>query len=397
MTSVNRVLIIGGNKRILKKAKDLNISVINIQKKSLINSELLELADQTFELEDYEKFDVLYPIVRQIYESSPFKCAISLTETGLVSAAYVNNMLKLQGNSLETIMLLKNKQAMRNILNKNNVSLVHFKMGYGIEDIYNFLDECGEPIILKPIDASGSLGIFKIERCSNINEIWENINNLDLQSFIMEEYIDGKEISVEAFSFNGKHKIIGITDKYTQENFVEIGHSMPSQLETNKQKEVIDLVIKFLDTVGLKDGPSHTEIKVSSKGPKIIESHNRIGGDRIGELVNIVYGIDLISLTFKWAFNMVDPLNSLISSKGGAAIKFFTPPEGIVTEIKGVTEVLDNPYLVDLHIDKSIGDEVHPVYRSSDRSGYVIAKGNNGMEAMNNCNIIVEQIHIITE
>ncbi len=397
MTSVNRVLIIGGNKKILKKAKDLNISVINVQKKSSINSELLELADQTFELEDYENIDILYPIVKQIYESSPFKCAISLTESGLVPAAYVNSVLKLQGNSLETIMILKNKQAMRNILNKNNVSPVPFKIGYGIDDIYDFLVECGESIILKPIDASGSLGIFRIERCTNINEIWENINNLGLQSFIMEEYIDGQEISVEAFSFNGKHKIIGITDKYTQENFVEIGHSMPSQLEANMQKEVIDLVIKFLDTVGLKDGPSHTEIKISSKGPKIIESHNRIGGDRIGELVNIAYDIDLISLTFKWAFNMVVPPNSLISSKRGAAIRFFTPPEGIVTEIKGVTEILDNPYLVDLHLDKSIGDEVHPVYRSSDRSGYVIAKGNSSMEAIDNCNIIMGRIRIITE
>ncbi len=396
MSSNNRVLIIGGNKKVLKKAKNLNIEIISIQKKSTFKDELLEYADITYQVDDYEDINSLGPLVSKIYSEHPFRCAISLTEYGLIPAAYVNEMLNLPGNPLKTVKLLKNKQDMRFFLNEKGISPVQFEVGTQLDDIKRFIDECNGNIIVKPIDGSGSLGIFKIENICDAELKWEQIKKVGAIPFIMEEYLDGPEISVEAFSFSGKHNIIAITDKLIQENFVEIGHCVPSNINPELKVEVEKLVKEFLSTIGLNNGPSHTEIKLTSKGPKIVESHNRIGGDSINELVLIANEIDMLTLTFQWAFGLSEPITYPIIPKRGSAIRFITPSAGIVKEINGVEEVSASPYIEEFKFDIKIGDEIQPLHHSLDRKGYIIARGEDSKEALANCNSLLSKIIVDT-
>lgn len=394
----NRVLIIGGNKRVLTKAKSLNIEVLSIQQKSTCTDELLALADVNYLVENYDDIDNIVVLAKKIYEEHPFSCAVSLNEYALVAVSYINERLHLQGgNPVALVKLLRNKEVMRDFLNKRNISPVLYELGSSLKDINNFMEKVNGSIIVKPIDGAGSLGIFRIVDSEDAEKKLNQINKLKITSFLMEEYLDGPEISVESFSFNGEHSVIAITDKLIQENFVEIGHAVPSQIAPALKDEVIDLVINFLNAIELKNGPSHTEIKLTSKGPRIIESHNRIGGDNITELVRISCGIDIITLTFQWACNLVKPVIKPIIFDKGAAVRFIISVPGVVTQFKGTEEVLASPYTEALHYNVALGDEVRSVKHSNDRAGYIIAHGQNTAEAKKNCSSLLKKIYIETK
>ena len=78
--------------------------------------------------------------------------------------------------------------------------------------------------------------------------------------------MEGPELSVESFSFGGRHVVLAVTQKSCSANFVEIGHALPAALPDSIEEAVTASVRTFLDLVGLKDGPAHTEIKLYRAG-----------------------------------------------------------------------------------------------------------------------------------
>lgn len=402
---MDRVLLIDGPKfsgikQPIRKAKALGLEVLYIQQKDQFEYPDLAYVDQLV-LVDYQKDDenaaALVPIAEGLFKAFPFGYVYSSSESGLIPAAKLNNLFGLPGNSLGSVRLLKDKWAMRQRLNTLNVSPVAARIGQTLADIFAFARDCGFPIIVKPADLSGSLGIFRIDEPDNLEPAWQQIQEMCLSRFIMEEYLDGREISVEAFSFGGHHVILALTDKLILPNFVEIGHSIPAQLDSATQAQVMDTVISFLDVVGLREGPSHTEVKLTSRGPRIVESHNRRGGDRINELVQVAYGVDMESLALAWPFGLADVLYEPPPFRAGAAIRFFAPPPGVVREISGLRELRDSEEVVEAELKVEIGSQVRPVKWSHDRSGYLLTKGADAQEAIDACERLAQKIHVVTE
>ncbi|MCD4644869.1 hypothetical protein AR454_21780 [Bacillus mycoides] len=396
MSHYERILIIGGGEKILSGAKESGLEVISIQKQEQFKESFFQYADKTFVF-DYEEVEALLPIVKGIYEAYQFQYVISMTETGLIPAALINDMLGLPGNSVDTVRLLKDKLAMRCLLNSKGISRVIAESGKTRDDIEKFGNANGWPIIVKPIDGAGSFGIFCINDLSQIDSAWKEIQDLNLGSFIMEEFLQGPEVSVEAFSSNGNHVVVAITDKLTLPNFVEIGHSVPAQINETIKDEIVETVVAMLDAVGLKNGPSHTEIRLTKNGPRIVESHNRVGGDKIHDLVEYVYGIDMVAMACASPFGRGDALTSPPKSKGGAAIRFFTPPTGSVKAIGGVEEIKEHPAVKEIVVSVQVGSNINPIVHSPDRKGYIIVQAKDAQETISLCDELAQKIKITIE
>ncbi len=395
MKEIQRVLIIGGKRvSFIKKAKELGLEVIFIQKKEAFDKSFLDYVDYCFIL-DYENIQMLLPIVEGIYKSLPFGYAVTHYEHALVPTAYVNDMLKLSKNSLECVLMLKDKWAMRKRLNSMNVSPVKASIGKTKGDIIRFVEDAGFPIILKPIDKSGSISILRIDKVNEIDVALGQLSSLEIKEFLMEEYLDGEEYTVEAFSFNGKHMIFSITDKTLADNFVELGHSTPSLVDNVTASKIKEVVVQFLDVIDLKEGATHTEVRVTSKGPRIIESHNRRGGGSINELVSISYGVDLEYLSLAWPFGLVDPIEIAPEPKRGSAVLFFTPEPGVVKEIIGLNEAKQKEGIVECDLKLKGGTVVKKIMSSYDRVGQIIAKGRDAREALELCEKTMGEIKII--
>jgi biotin carboxylase len=396
MSQPPRILIIGGKKKIVQKAKGLGLEVLYFQKPEKLDETCLPYVDH-LELLDFEDESVVVPAARALFESRPFGYAISLTEPGLIPTAWVIDALRLPGNSHATVRLLKDKWAMRQHLNSVSLSTVTAQVGYSEADLRCFAGRYGLPMIVKPVGGVGSLDVHCIRALDELDHTWRQIRERRLGCFLMEEFLDGREVSVEAFSFAGRHVVLAVTDKLTLPNFVEVGHSMPAQLADEVRAEVVSLVTRFLDTVDLRDGPSHTELKLTAHGPRVIESHNRIGGDKINEMVQIAYGVDMDTLALAWPFGLIEALDRPPVMVSGAAIRFFVPPPGAVREISGVEEVTQAPGLVELELLCRAGSRISPLRWSEDRVGFVLTKGTTARAAVATSEQLLQRVQFLME
>lgn len=402
------IAVVGGKLKIVRKARELGLGVVYIQCPDEYEQKHWPYVDQAL-LVDYHDTGRLLPLVRSLHQTFPFRAVVSLSELGLLPAAKIDDMLGLGGNSLETVEMLLDKSRMRRHLNALGVSPVAAAVGRTEQDLREFVKAQGLPIVVKPVKEAGSIGIFAVHDEAELASVAERFRSLrerfdkrdlagDLDRFLMEEYLDGPEISVETLSFDGRHVVVGVTDKVSTDSaFVEIGHSVPSRHPSPLLCDVERLVLTFLDAVGLCHGPGHTEVKLTSRGPVIVESHNRVGGDRINELVETAYDVDMDRYALGSRFGLIEPLQQSPQLVAGAAIRFFTPSPGRVIEVTGAATIAEDPSLVELEISVKPGDEVRPLTWSEDRVGHVIARGATADEAIANCERLLAAVRIDTE
>jgi biotin carboxylase len=407
-----RVLVIGGKLKFVRKARELGLDVVHAQYPDAYDRDHWPYVDQALLL-DYGDIDRLLPLAKALHEAYPFHTAVSLFELGLLPAARINEALGLDGESVATVELLLDKWRMRQHLTAKGISPVASAVGRSAQDIREFVKAHGLPVIVKPIRESGSVGLFCIRDEADVDAVAEQFRALDEENwgvgdlafadsfdeFLMEEYLDGPEVSVESLSFDGRHVVVAVTDKeaFGGSGFVEIGLSQPSGCEAETLREVTRLVTDFLDAVGLRNGPAHTEVRLTSRGPRIIESHNRIGGYAVNEMVETAYGVDMERYTLGTRFGLVEPLTASPEPRGGSALRAITPEPGRVVEVSGVDAVRADPAFVSLHLKVRPGDVVAPLTWNEDISGYLVARGATAAEAIANCKRLVEAINVRTE
>jgi biotin carboxylase len=406
-----RVLVIGGKLAHVRKARELGLDVVHAQYPDEYDRGHWPYVDQALLL-DFGDIDRFLPLVQALHEAYPFQAAVSLSELGLLPTARINEALGLGGESVVTVELLQDKRRMRQHLAAKGISPVAAAVGRSTQDVREFVHAHGLPIIVKPIRESGSLAVFRVRDQADVDVVAERFRSFDdedwavgelafadsFNEFLMEEFLDGPEISVETLSFDGRHVVIAVTDKEIGgPGFVEIGHSQPSGHSAETLGEVTQLVTDFLDAVGLSNGPAHTEVKLTSRGPRIVESHNRIGGDRINELAEIAYGIDMERYALGIRFGAVEPLTTSPEPRGGAAVRFLTPESGRVVEVTGVDAVRADPAFVDLQLAVGPGDAVPPLTWNEDKVGHVIARGATAAEAIAHARRLAAAIRVRTE
>ncbi|MEU2561011.1 ATP-grasp domain-containing protein [Streptomyces longispororuber] len=406
-----RVLVVGGHSAQVRKARELGLDVVHVQYPDAYDRGHHPCVDQALLL-DYGDVDRLVPLVRALHEAYPFQAAVSLFEPGLLPAARINEALGLAGTSVATVELLLDKGRMRRHLAARGISPVAFAVGRRTEDVREFAAAHGLPFVVKPIRESGSLGVFHVRDRADVEGVVRRFRSLgdgrwragdlactdSFDAFLMEEFLDGPEVSVETLSFDGRHVVVAVTDKECGgPGFVELGHAQPSACPAGTLREVTRLVRDVLDAVGLRDGPAHTEVKLTARGPRIVESHNRVGGDRINELTATVHGVDMERYALGATFGLVEPLTAAPAPRGGAAVRFLTPRPGRVVEVAGAEAVRADPALVELAVRAEPGSVVPPLTWNEDKVGHVIARGATAAEAVAHSRRLAAALRVRTE
>ena len=184
------------------------------------------------------------------------------------------------------------------------------------------------PLIVKPTDRSGSRGVTKLTR-PNADDVRQAVLRACGESFaheaVVEEFVEGDEFSVEGMSWEGSHRILAVTRKATTgaPHFIETGHLQPAFLPAEVEARVRAVVVHALDTLGVRYGASHTELKVLPSGDvKLIEVGARMGGDCIGShLVPLSTGIDFVGAVVSVALGHEPDLAPAAGAPGCAAVR----------------------------------------------------------------------------
>ena len=223
-------------------------------------------------------------------------CSIA-SDLAAVTVNHVAHRLGLPGNSPECTLKSTNKYRMReafaqagdpsprSILVDAETDLSAIPLTY--------------PVIVKPLDRSGSRGITRLETADGLREAVRGAMDQGFEKkALIEEFAGGDEYSLEGISFRGEHHVLAMTLKYTTgaPHFIETGHLEPAPVSPEIYQRAADVVKRALTTLGIENSASHSEIKIDRDGNiRIIEIGGRMGGDCIGsDLVRYSTGIDYV-------------------------------------------------------------------------------------------------------
>lgn len=223
-------------------------------------------------------------------------CSIA-SDLGIITVNYVAEAMGLWGNSMESTYRCTNKHMMRLALSQGGDPSPKSILVDRHTDLFKL--RLSYPIIVKPTDRSGSRGICKLSDGSNLKQAVDHALEESFEKkAVIEEYVEGKEYSVEYISFCGNHHYLAVTEKFTtgEPHFIETGHMEPARLNEGMIDKIKKIVEHALDSLHITSGASHTEIKIDKLGRiTIIEIGARMGGDCIGsDLVRYSTGIDFV-------------------------------------------------------------------------------------------------------
>lgn len=320
------------------------------------------------------------------------------TDMPMRSVAYACERLGLVGIDYDTAIKATDKAAMIRVFEEKGVACPWYRVVSNPADVFDIAHHITYPCITKPTDSSGSRGIMLAHNPEElVTAVAYSAENGRGGEVIIEEYMQGPEVSVEVIVWQGEVHILQITDKLTTgaPRFVEMGHTQPSRLGAAIQERITDLTRRAVKAIGIENGPAHVEIMVTESGPKMVELGARMGGDCITtHLVPLSTGIDMIKATIDICLGQTPDI--VPKQNRGAVIRYLQAPCGFITSIENVETVREMPGVQEIAFTAKVGDYAGGIYSSADRIGFVIADGRSAEEAELICEECKKQITIIT-
>lgn len=288
----------------------------------------------------------------------------------------------------ESVLWARNKFLMKQRFLKNSVAcangvLIRSKEELLEKDFSNF----EFPLIIKPVDSFSSRGVYKVNDLNELKERHEITKTFSSDgTALVEEFISGNMISVEGFVFKNKPTIIQLTERYKftpAPMFVELGHIQPASISGDEKEKVTQLISDVVKALELNNCGFHAELKLTDKGPYIIEIGARLGGDfNASHLVPNSTGINIEKAIASVAMNeepVLPPRKDRFSM-----IKWIEFPAGKkvrhINAAKFPKELESN--IVECKILLKGGEEIPAITDSSKRKGYVIVKGKSREEVI---------------
>ncbi|TEB14259.1 Alanine-anticapsin ligase BacD [Pelotomaculum sp. FP] len=318
------------------------------------------------------------------------------TDMPVRSVAAVGEKLNLNTIDKKTAIRVTDKSEMRKVLKDKNIPMPKYFVVTNYVDYISASKNFTGSFIVKPSDSSGSRGVFLVEEVGQLEKAYKHsLSHAKNGKILLEEYMNGPEVSVETFSIGGVVNIIAITDKKTSglPHFVELRHSIPSLLGKETLMEIEKVARMAVKSIGIKNGPSHTEIIVTEEGPKIVEIGARLGGDNITTyLVPLSTGISMVDLNIKYALNEEVYIKKTLDK--ASCIQYISANVGKIKKIIGVDDakIIKGVRLV--KIVKGIGSIINEIESSHDRVGYVISQADNPIKAREICEEACKKIKI---
>ena len=379
----------------IKEALDMGLETIVVDK----NPNAIGFAEENVTREVVSTIDI--PAVLEVAERHRVDGVMTLaTDLPVRSASAVAKALGLPGISEECAVKATDKAEMRKALGDAGVPIPTFFRAASEEEFWAAVAKLTPPFMIKPADSSGSRGIFKIEpgqddKAALASAYAYSKNASHNGVVVVEEFMEGPEVSVETLTVDGVCHVVQITDKQTNgaPHFVETGHSQPSTLPEDIKEQIREVTIAANRAIGITLGPSHTEIIVTKDGPKIVELGARLGGDCITtHLVPLSTGVNMVRACIQIALGErpdIEPAKNC-----GSAIRYFPQKAGVIQSITGLEEAEKMPGVKQISIVHNLGEAVTDITDSSSRMGFVIADGENADAAVANCEAALKSIKI---
>ncbi|MCT4688867.1 ATP-grasp domain-containing protein [Vallitalea sp.] len=372
--------IITGNELYL--IKSLGYKSILINSNTWISLDKALEADVPVEVNLNDEEKVLKKI-DELKEKYNIVAVFTLHEYRVPMAAKIKEHLGLPyGLSYEAAMKCRNKKATRKTLKGLGKDSVKHAIIRTLEEAKAFVNVNGLPVVIKPSNDAGSKLVACCSTMSEVEEAVSNIRNVKTNlvdimldpEFLIEEFLDGPEFSVETITYQGEPRVIAITSKkiLSQIAPIEVGHTVPASLDLVEEESIKSIVIKAHKLLGISDTVTHTEIILTKNGPRIVEVNARPGGDNISLLVEAVTGVNLYASNILLALGKDIITDSQQCTASKADIRYFIAEEDGYARISDLSDIYNNAKVKKIDLNIKHGMQVKKSTNNYDRLGWFI-------------------------
>ncbi|MCT9081770.1 ATP-grasp domain-containing protein [Streptomyces fulvoviolaceus] len=338
---------------------------------------------------DTNDTEALTAEVERLHTVLGFDGVITSCDYYLPTVARIAARLGLPGPGPEAVENACRKDATRRVLADAGLPGPRFALHEEWADLARAAREIGYPLVVKPVDLCAGMYVRRVDDEAQLAEAVRALADFPVNArgqrrepaVLLEELLDGPEVSIETVSYAGAVHVIGVTDKSIggAPAFIETGHMFPADLTSADTEAAEQTALAALKALGLTDGVvAHTEIKLTSAGPRVVEVNPRPAGNRITELVRHVTGIDLAAAFVDVALGRRPDLRRTDTGLRSAAIGFLVPERTGTLEALG--QLSDGEDVLEVQLAEP-GKAVKAAGSNNEYLGHVMAGDPDGLGA----------------
>ncbi|MFI2363772.1 ATP-grasp domain-containing protein [Promicromonospora sp. NPDC019610] len=335
----------------------------------------------------------LLAAARDVAARRPVDGVLTTCDYYLPAVAHVAEGLGLPGAPAEVLRTATRKHLVRHALAAGGVPDVPFAVAATWDQARKTAASLGYPLVVKPVDMNSGTAVRKVVDEAGLAVAFaeatgpeRNTRDQALERLaLLERVVEGPEYSVESVTRDGVTRVLGITAKSVAEpgveagsGFVESGHLFPAPLTPGEREAIEAHVVGVLAAVGLTHGISHTEVRLTAAGPRLIELNPRQGGGYIFELVRLVTGFNPLRVLVDLALGR-EPVPGPSVATSAAVTFLLAPADGVVREVRGAEHLADDDRVLG-HETPSPGRAVRPG-DNNERIGHVLVADRTGHAA----------------
>lgn len=314
----------------------------------------------------------------------PLDAVVGVDDAGVMIAALAADQLGLAHNDPASVAATRDKIEMRRLLEAGKVPQPRFtELGAGLPAAAGSLEY---PLVVKPVSLAGSRGVIRVEDESALEVAVVRIRAIQAEAgiegepLLLEEYLEGPEIAVEALLSADGLEVLAVFDKPDPLDgpfFEETVYVTPSRHAEPLLGEAIALVEDAARALGLIFGPIHAEVRLTPSGAKLIEVAARSIGGLCGR--SLKFGMlsqSLEVLLLRAALGMNRRGMGIVGRASGAMM-IPIPGDGVLRAVRGREAVAEVYGIEEVTITVPIGRRIRPLPEGDRYLGFIIARGDN--------------------
>ena len=399
------MIISGGNEAVpgIRRAKDMGLHVVV----SDMNPKApgFAIADDKIIASTYDVEATLSAAKDYHKKVRPIDGVICIASDVPLTVASVAAELGLPGIPVEAARLASDKILMKNRFQEKGIAIPWFSEVFSYKHLKEIVSQRGFPLVIKPVDSRGARGVLRLTASIDLQWAYHHaLSESPSKRVMVEEYLDGQQISTEAIIQGG----VGVTPGFTERNYeyldrfepfiIENGGHQPTSLPMHVQESVSELAIEAGRALGVETGIIKGDMVYTVAGPKVIEVATRLSGGWFStDQIPLATGVDLIGAAIRIALGEYVPLDEVRPKHWrGVAIRYFFPEPGRITAIKNTEKFNDVSWVHKLIFFVKPGDIVEEVTNHTKRAGCVITTGETRDEAIARAEEVIRTVHIET-
>lgn len=393
----------GSTISLLKRGVENGYSVIILtanQGLRIVPDEIIELAQFSFLVDTADTLSVIN-LVKLLDEYIVIDAVIPGFEYFVPVASMISDFLNLPCTDMVDIKALRNKFSMRSKLLTAGIPIPKYKLVNSLGELNEAMKVIGFPAVCKPVDAAGSVNVKKVNNSAEAHQAATRILEAHdvlwgypiSKQLLYEEYIEGKEYSVEGTVTNGKIIFFSITEKFVADEieFIEVGHIVNPPMDEHLNMQIKRYIAEVISVLRPNNCPFHAEIRINQDGqPVLMEIAARLAGDKIGDLINLSRNINYFDYVY-YSY-LGDSRQPTSMQNYHAGIRFFYRPKlDKISHVIGVKEAKEYD-IEELCLYYSLQTTIPEFPKPLRRLGHVMMKGKDYAKIVKTLTLIDESI-----